>query len=198
MLLPFFQDELMEAGCDEAGRGCLAGPVFAAAVILPRDFYHPLLNDSKQISEEQRYALRPFIEQHALAHAVAQLCNQQIDQLNILKASFKSMHLAVEALTVQPQLLLINGNRFTPCPHVPHRCIVGGDGKYASIAAASILAKTYRDDFMKELHLQFPQYNWAKNKGYATKDHQKALNDFGPCSFHRRSFRLDYTQPIPF
>jgi ribonuclease HII len=172
--------------------------VFAAAVILPKDFYHPLLNDSKQISEEQRYSLRPFIEEHAIAHAVAQLCNKQVDKLNILKASFKSMHLAVKALPVQPQLLLIDGNRFTPYRRIPHRCIVGGDARYASIAAASILAKTYRDDFMKALHHQFPQYNWAKNKGYATKDHQKALTEFGPCVFHRRSFRLDYCQPTLF
>jgi ribonuclease HII len=198
MLPNFFQEELLEAGCDEAGRGCLAGPVFAAAVILPKDFYHPLLNDSKQLSEEQRYSLRPFIEQHAVAHAVAQLCNRQIDKLNILKASFKSMHLAVKALAVQPQLLLIDGNRFTPYRRVPHKCIVGGDGKYASIAAASILAKTYRDDYMKELHQQFPHYHWAKNKGYATKDHQAALNQFGPSRYHRKSFRLDYSQPSLF
>lgn len=195
MLLSFYQDEFLEAGCDEAGRGCLAGPVFAAAVILPKDFHHPLLNDSKQLTKEQRYQLRPIIEQHAIAHSVAQLCNQEIDALNILKASFKSMHLAVEALSVQPQLLLIDGNRFMPYSGIPHQCIIGGDGKYASIAAASILAKTYRDDYMKSLHGQFPQYNWAKNKGYATKDHQKALNEFGPCPFHRRSFRLDYSQP---
>lgn len=198
MLQPFYQEELIEAGCDEAGRGCLAGPVFAAAVILPKNFYHPLLNDSKQISEEQRYALRPIIEQKAVAFAVAQLCNRQIDQLNILKASFKSMHLAVKALSVQPQLLLIDGNRFTPYRRIPHTCIVGGDGKFASIAAASILAKTYRDDFMKTLHQQFPQYNWAKNKGYATKEHQEALEQFGPCRFHRKSFRLDYSQPTLF
>lgn len=195
MLIPFYQEKLVEAGCDEAGRGCLAGPVFAAAVILSNGFFHPLLNDSKQISEAQRYQLRPFIEQHAVAYSVAQVCNQEIDELNILNASFKSMHLAVKALSVQPQLLLIDGNRFTPC-NVPHQCIVGGDGKYASIAAASILAKTYRDDYMKELHDQFPQYNWTKNKGYATRDHQKALNEFGPCPFHRRSFRLDYSQEL--
>lgn len=198
MLHAFFQEELVEAGCDEAGRGCLAGPVFAAAVILPKDFYHPLLNDSKQVTEEQRYELRPFIEQHALAHAVAQLCNKQIDKLNILKASFKSMHLAVKALAVQPQLLLIDGNRFTPYKRIPHKCIVGGDEKYASIAAASILAKTYRDDYMKILHEQFPRYNWAKNKGYATKEHQEALDQFGPCRYHRKSFRLDYSQPALF
>jgi ribonuclease HII len=198
MLQAYFQESLMEAGCDEAGRGCLAGPVFAAAVILPKDFFHPLLNDSKQLTEEQRKELRPFIEQHAVAHAVAQLCNKQIDKLNILKASFKSMHLAVKALPVQPQLLLIDGNRFTPYKRIPHKCIVGGDGKYMSIAAASILAKTYRDDYMKALHQKFPHYNWAKNKGYATKDHQEALNKFGPCRFHRRSFRLDYNQPTLF
>jgi ribonuclease HII len=195
MLRNFFQEELLEAGCDETGRGCLAGPVFAAAVVLPKDFYHPLLNDSKQVTEEHRYELRPFIEQHAIAFAVAQLCNKQIDKLNILKASFKSMQLAVKQLLVQPQLLLIDGNRFTPYKRIPHQCIIGGDGKYASIAAASILAKTYRDDFMKELHPKFPKYNWAKNKGYATKDHQAALNKWGPCRFHRRSFRLDYSQP---
>lgn len=198
MLQAFFQDELVEAGCDEAGRGCLAGPVFAAAVILPNDFYHPLLNDSKQLTEEQRYELRPFIEQHALAHAVAQLCNQQIDELNILKASFKCMHLAVEALTVQPQLLLIDGNRFIPYDGIPHKCLVGGDGRYMSIAAASVLAKTYRDDYMQELHRQHPEYNWARNKGYATKEHQQALNRFGPSPFHRKSFRLDYSQPVLF
>ena len=198
MLQAYFSEEFIEAGCDEAGRGCLAGPVFAAAVVLPRDFYHPLLNDSKQVTPEQRYELRPFIEQHALAYAVAQLCNKQIDRLNILKASFKSMHLAVKSLSLQPQLLLIDGNRFAPYKRIPHKCIIGGDGIYASIAAASILAKTYRDDYMRALHNEFPQYNWAKNKGYATKDHQTALNEFGPCRYHRRSFRLDYSQPELF
>jgi ribonuclease HII len=198
MLQPFFQHELIEAGCDEAGRGCLAGPVFAAAVVLPKDFYHPFLNDSKQISEEQRYELRPFIEQHAVAFGVAQLDHKQIDKLNILKASFKSMHLAVKQLLVQPQLLLIDGNRFTPYKRIPHKCIIGGDAKYASIAAASVLAKTYRDDLMKELHQKFPKYNWAQNKGYATREHQAALDKYGPCRFHRKSFRLDYSQPPLF
>ncbi len=198
MLRPYHHEELVEAGCDEAGRGCLAGPVFAAAVILPKDFYHPFLNDSKQVTEEHRYELRPYIEHHAVAHAVAQLCNKQIDKLNILKASLKSMHLAVKQLSVQPQLLLIDGNRFIRHKHIPHRCVIGGDGIYASIAAASILAKTYRDDYMKELHLKFPRYNWAQNKGYATKDHQASLNKWGPCRFHRKSFRLDYTQPPLF
>ncbi len=198
MLKVYFQEELMEAGCDEAGRGCLAGPVFAAAVVLPKDFYHPMLNDSKQVTEEQRYELRPFIEQHAIAFAVSQLCNKQIDKLNILRASFKSMHLAVKQLSVQPQLLLIDGNRFSKYRGIPHKCIIGGDGIYASIAAASILAKTYRDDCMKELHLKFPKYNWAQNKGYATKEHQRALDKWGPCKLHRRSFRLDYSQPDLF
>ena len=193
MLQPYFQTELLEAGCDEAGRGCLAGPVFAAAVILPKDFYHPLLNDSKQLKEKDRNTLRPIIEKEAIAWAVSNLCNEQIDAINILKASFKCMHHAVDQLTPKPELLLIDGNRFTPYPFIPHQCIVGGDGKYASIAAASILAKTYRDEFMKQLHVQLPQYNWQQNKGYATKDHQQALNLHGPSQFHRRSFRLDYT-----
>lgn len=198
MLQSFFQDELIEAGCDEAGRGCLAGPVFAAAVILPKDFFHPFLNDSKQISEEQRYELRPIIEQQAIAYGVAQLDHKQIDKLNILKASFKTMHLAVNQLSIRPQLLLIDGNRFSAYKSIPHKCIIGGDGKYASIAAASILAKTYRDDFMKELHLQYPKYNWQQNKGYATREHQQALDKYGPCRYHRRSFRLDYSQPALF
>lgn len=195
MLQSFFQTEHLEAGCDEAGRGCLAGPVFAAAVVLPQDFYHPLLNDSKQLSEKDRYTLRPIIEKEAVAWAVSSLCNQQIDAINILKASFKCMHQAVDQLTVRPGLLLIDGNRFTPYPFVPHQCIIGGDGKYASIAAASILAKTYRDDHMKELHHLLPQYNWHKNKGYATRDHQQALTLHGPSPFHRTSFRLNYSNP---
>lgn len=198
MLLPYLQEELLEAGCDEAGRGCLAGPVFAAAVILPKDFHHPLLNDSKQLTATQRFELRPFIEQTAVAFGVAHLDHKQIDKLNILRASFKAMHLAVKLLAMQPQLLLIDGNRFTPYHRIPHQCVVGGDGKYASIAAASILAKTYRDDFMKSLHEKYPHYNWERNKGYATKDHQEALNQFGPSRYHRRSFRLDYSQPQLF
>lgn len=198
MLQVYYQEERLEAGCDEAGRGCLAGPVFAAAVILPKDFYHPLLNDSKLVAEEDRYELRHFIEKHALAFAVANLCNKQIDKLNILKASFKSMHLAIQQLTPQPELLLVDGNRFTPFKKIPHKCIVQGDTIYASIAAASILAKTYRDDCMKEMHTKFPQYNWAKNKGYATREHQLALEKHGPCKYHRQSFRLDYSQPLLF
>lgn len=192
MLQPYLHPHLTEAGCDEAGRGCLAGPVFAAAVILPKDFYHPLLNDSKQLTEGERLELRPYIEQHAVAFAVASLCNKQIDKHNILQASLKSMHLAVKALTVPPQFLLIDGNRFKPYKKLPHQCVIKGDGIYASIAAASILAKTYRDDFMTALHHKAPQYNWQQNKGYGTREHQLALNQFGPSKYHRRSFRLDY------
>jgi ribonuclease HII len=192
LLQSYFDLELVEAGCDEAGRGCLAGPVYAAAVILPKDFYHPLLNDSKQLNEEERYSLRPVIEENALAFAVADLCNRQIDKINILQASFKSMHLAIKKLQLQPQLLLIDGNRFKPFKKIPHKCIIQGDGIYASIAAASILAKTYRDDHMQLLHKKFPKYNWKQNKGYATKEHQVALEKFGPTRYHRQSFRLDY------
>ena len=194
MLLNFFNEDLLEAGCDEAGRGCLAGPVFAAAVILPKNFYHPLLNDSKQMIEEDRYELRHYIEENAIAFAVASLCNKQIDKINILKASFKSMHLAIKQLDPVPQLLLVDGNRFTPYKKIPHQCIIQGDGLYAPIAAASVLAKTYRDDFMKLLHKKHPKFNWAQNKGYATKEHQKALEKYGPTKFHRQSFRLDYTE----
>lgn len=198
MLLPHYQEELLEAGCDEAGRGCLAGPVFAAAVILPKDFFHPLLNDSKQLTEEQRNLLRPIIEKQSVSYAVASLCNKEIDKINILKASLKSMHLAVKQLNPQPQLLLIDGNRFIRYKKTPHKCVVQGDAIYASIAAASILAKTYRDDYMKQLHHKFPNYNWAQNKGYATREHQAALNKFGPCKYHRNSFRLSYTIPDLF
>ena len=198
MLQSYYDEKLLEAGCDEAGRGCLAGPVYAAAVILPKDFYHPLLNDSKQLTEEQRCELRPIIEQNALSYAVASLDNKQIDKYNILRASFKSMHLAIKQLSIQPELLLIDGNRFTQYKRIPHKCIIQGDGIYASIAAASVLAKTYRDDFMKELHKKFPKYNWAQNKGYATKEHQEALDQHGPCKFHRKSFRLSYGQPELF
>jgi ribonuclease HII len=194
LLQTFYQEELLEAGCDEAGRGCLAGPVYAAAVVLPKDFYHPVLNDSKQLTEEQRYELRLFIEKYAVAFAVANLCNKQIDKINILRASFKSMHLAVKQLNPQPELLLIDGNRFVRYKRIPHKCIIQGDALFASIAAASVLAKTYRDDHMKELHKKFPQYNWAKNKGYATKEHQLALEKHGATRYHRNSFRLDYSK----
>jgi ribonuclease HII len=178
----------VEAGCDEAGRGCLAGPVFAAAVILPKRFYHPLLNDSKQVAEDDRNELRTFIEKKALCYAVAMVDHEEIDRINILKASFKAMHLALDQLKERPGFLLIDGNRFTPYRDVPHECIIQGDGRYASIAAASILAKTYRDEFMMKLHDEFPHYKWNSNKGYATRAHRAAIAEFGMCSYHRRSF----------
>lgn len=190
MLLPFYQDKLLEAGCDEAGRGCFAGPVFAAAVILPKDFHHPLLNDSKQLSEKHRDLLRPIIEKEAMAFAVANIDNNEIDQINILKASFKAMHGAVDQLKKKPKLLLIDGNRFIPYKKIPHQCFVKGDGRFASIAAASILAKTYRDEFMQQLHAEFPQYGWNQNKGYGTAIHRRAIEEFGLCKYHRKSFRM--------
>ncbi|MGH2642518.1 MAG: ribonuclease HII [Chitinophagaceae bacterium] len=198
MLLPFYQDKLLEAGCDEAGRGCLAGPVFAAAVILPRNFFHPLLNDSKQLREKQRDLLRGIIEKEALAFSVAQIDNKEIDHINILKASIKAMHSAIGELHQIPKLLLIDGNRFIQYHHIPHQCIIKGDGKYASIAAASILAKTYRDAYMKFLHLQFPRYGWDINKGYPTKTHREAIRRYGTTPYHRLSFRLLPEQPELF
>jgi len=186
----FYQTTVLEAGCDEAGRGCYAGPVFAAAVILPKNFYHPLLNDSKQVKETQRNELRVYIEQNAISYAVAQIDNDEIDSINILKASFKAMHLAIHQLKPQPKLLLIDGNRFIPYKKTPHHCIVKGDGKYASIAAASILAKTYRDELMQQLHHEFPHYGWNQNKGYGTLNHRKAIEKFGICKYHRKSFNI--------
>ncbi len=190
MLKPFYQEELTEAGCDEAGRGCYAGPVFAAAVILPVDFFHPLLNDSKQVAAQQREELKVIIEEKATAFAVAMIDNNEIDKINILKASFKAMHAALDKLRMQPGLLLIDGNRFIKYKNIPHRCIVKGDGIYAGIAAASILAKTYRDKFMQQLHNEFPQYNWKSNKGYGTLEHRKAIEKLGLCKYHRRSFDI--------
>ena len=190
MLLPYLEAHRIEAGCDEAGRGCLAGPVFAAAVILPETFQNELLNDSKQLTEKRRYALRPIIEQEALAWAVGIVTPEEIDRINILKASFVAMHRAVDQLKVRPQHLLIDGNRFTPYPEVPHTTIVKGDGTYMSIAAASILAKTYRDDYMNQLDEQFPVYHWKENKGYPTKAHREAIRQFGITPHHRKSFTL--------
>ncbi|RYZ16768.1 MAG: ribonuclease HII, partial [Sphingobacteriales bacterium] len=175
MLKVIHQKEHIEAGCDEAGRGCLAGPVFAAAVILPKRFYHPLLNDSKQVKEEDRNTLRKFIEKKAVAFAVAQVDHEEIDRINILKASFKAMHLALDQLALRPGFLVIDGNRFTPYQQVPHACIIQGDGIYASIAAASILAKTYRDEYMLKLHEELPHYCWSSNKGYGTRAHRDAI-----------------------
>ena len=190
MLLPYLEAHRIEAGCDEAGRGCLAGPVFAAAVILPETFQNELLNDSKQLTEKRRYALRPIIEQEALAWAVGIVMPEEIDRINILKASFLAMHRAVDQLKVRPQHLLIDGNRFTPYPDVPHTTIVKGDGTYMSIAVASILAKTYRDDYMNQLDEQFPVYHWKENKGYPTKAHREAIRQFGITPHHRKSFTL--------
>ncbi len=183
-----------EAGCDEAGRGCLAGPVFAAAVILPPDFSNDRLNDSKQLTEKQRYQLRDVIMREAVAYAIAKLDAPQIDEINILNASIKSMHLALDQLTVRPEFIIVDGNRFKPYGNIKHQTIVKGDGKYLSIAAASVLAKTFRDDFMVQIDREFPQYNWAKNKGYPTADHRAAIAKYGPTPYHRRSFRLLDTQ----
>jgi ribonuclease HII len=191
-----YQEELREAGCDEAGRGCYAGPVFAAAVILPQGFFHPLLNDSKQVTVENRNELRIYIEANALAWAVGRVDHDEIDRINILKASFKAMHLALDQLRLRPKLLLIDGNRFTKYKRVPHRCIVKGDATFASIAAASILAKTWRDEYMQGLHLEFPHYRWDSNKGYGTKEHRDAIGKFGLCKYHRRSFNIDPAAPI--
>ena len=189
-----FQDEVLEAGCDEAGRGCLAGPVFAAAVILPSGFYHPLLNDSKKMSERNRKLLRPVIESEAIAWAVAQVSPERIDRINILNASFEAMTQAVEALKVRPELLLIDGNRFRSALEIPYRCVVGGDGKYANIAAASVLAKTYRDEYMLEVAEQYPDYGWDRNKGYPTKEHKLAILHHGMTPEHRRSFNHEIDQ----
>lgn len=190
MLLPYYQEKLTEAGCDEAGRGCYAGPVFAAAVILPKDFHHPLLNDSKQVKEKQRNMLRKIIEQEAISWAVASVSSEEIDQINILKASYKAMHLAIDQLQKVPELLLIDGNRFISYKKIKHHCIIKGDGIYSNIAAASILAKTYRDEYMLQIHEQFPEYGWNQNKGYGTAAHRKAIEQFGLCQHHRKSFRI--------
>ncbi|PXX97856.1 ribonuclease HII [Marinifilum breve] len=190
MLASFLHDNTIEAGCDEAGRGCLAGPVFAAAVILPSDFENELLNDSKKLSEKKRYLLRETIEKEAIAWAVGIVDHEEIDQINILNASFLAMHRAVDQLKTTPEHLLIDGNRFNPYKDIKHTCVIKGDGKYASIAAASILAKTYRDDFMLKIHEEFPNYDWNSNKGYPTKKHRIAIREHGISPFHRKSFGL--------
>ena len=189
-LLSFYHPDLLEAGCDEAGRGCLAGPVFAAAVILPKDFHHPLLNDSKQLTEHQRELLREVIEKEALVWSVAQVDAPEIDRINILKASFLAMHRALDDLRQSPEFILVDGNRFYNYADVPHLCVVKGDGKYAAIAAASILAKTWRDAHMLQLHDEYPQYNWRSNKGYPTEAHREAIRRYGTTPYHRQSFRL--------
>ena len=190
MLLPYLEANRIEAGCDEAGRGCLAGSVFAAAVILPPDFKNDDLNDSKQLSEKKRYALRPVIEKEAIAWAVGIVTPEEIDKINILKASFLAMHRAIDQLQVRPEHLLIDGNRFTPYPDIKHTTVVKGDGKYLSIAAASILAKTYRDDYMDELAKEYPDYHWTENKGYPTKAHREAIRTIGITPYHRKTFTL--------
>lgn len=190
MLLPYFNKNLVEAGCDEAGRGCLAGPVTAAAVILPKNFEHPWLNDSKQLSHAKRAQLRKVVEEQAISYAVCFVEPAEIDQVNILNASFLAMHRAIEQLSTKPELLLIDGNRFKPYDGIPHECIIKGDGKYLSIAAASILAKTYRDELMEMLHVKHPHYGWDRNKGYPTKAHRQAILEKGSCIYHRKSFRL--------
>ena len=190
MLLPYLHEDLVEAGCDEAGRGCLAGAVFAAAVILPPGFRNEQLNDSKKLTERQRYALREVVEENALAWAVGIVEPAEIDRINILNASFTAMHRAVDKLTIRPQHLLIDGNRFNPYPGIPHTVVVKGDGKYLSIAAASILAKTYRDDYMSRLDEEYPMYDWKKNKGYPTRKHRVAVRRYGTTPYHRMSFNL--------
>lgn len=193
-LLNCFQEEFIEAGCDEAGRGCLAGPVFAAAVILPKGITISGLTDSKQLTHKQREELRPIIERDAIAWAVAQVSHEEIDQINILNASFLAMHRAIEQLKACPSFLAIDGNRFKPYPNIPHSCIIKGDGKYLNIAAASILAKTHRDDYMVKLGLEFPEYDWATNKGYPTKAHRQAVMEIGLSPYHRKSFQVSDPQ----
>lgn len=190
MLLAHLAPGRVEAGCDEAGRGCLAGPVFAAAVILPENFQHPLINDSKKLKAADRYAARAIVEQEALAWAVAQCSPAEIDELNIFRASYTAMHRALDQLSIRPEHLLIDGKYFIPYGQMPYDCIIKGDGKFLSIAAAGILAKTYRDDCMRALHQDFPQYGWEKNQGYPTKQHRAAIAQHGATKHHRRSFRL--------
>lgn len=190
MLLTYLEQNRLEAGCDEAGRGCLAGPVFAAAVILPEDFQHELLQDSKKMTEKERFLLRPIIEKTALAFAVAQINHEEIDRINILNASIAGMNLAVQNLKIKPDFLLIDGNRFKTNSGIPYQCIVKGDAKFASIAAASVLAKTYRDQYMESIHNEYPEYNWKQNKGYPTKNHRDMIVKYGISPYHRKTFKL--------
>jgi len=198
MLERSFSKKLIEAGCDEAGRGCLAGPVFAAAVILPADFKNELLDDSKKLTENNRDELRIIIENQALSWAVASVDNSLIDEINILNASFLAMHLAIDKLAVLPELLLIDGNRFKTYKKIPHQCIIKGDGKFLHIAAASVLAKTHRDEYMKNVHLEYPQYNWKQNKGYPTKAHKRAIARFGTTPLHRMTFNMNEQLRLEF
>ena len=197
-LLNYLHADLIEAGCDEAGRGPLAGPVFAAAVILPKDFHHPLLNDSKKMTEKSRDILRPIIEREAVAWAVEEVSAEEIDTINILNASITGMQRAVLKLDVKPDFLLIDGNRFKPMKEYDHLCVVKGDGKYTSIAAASVLAKTYRDEYMRRLAQEYPQYGWERNMGYPTKEHVDAIIKHGYTPHHRKSFHLKQLEPTLF
>lgn len=185
-----FSDVKLEVGTDEAGRGCLAGPVVAAAVILKEDFQHPLLNDSKQLSEKQRQELRPFIEEQALAYAVSFVWEDEIDKINILQSSIVAMHRSIDKLTVAPEFIIVDGNKFKKYKDIPHQTIVKGDSKFMSIAAASILAKTHRDEYMEKIHVDFPHYNWKQNKGYPTKEHRQIIRELGITEHHRKSFKL--------
>jgi ribonuclease HII len=194
MLYSAFQNKHIEAGCDEAGRGCLAGPVFAAAVIFPPDFKYIGIDDSKKLTSVQRYALRELIQKEAIAYAVGQVDAEEIDEINILNASFLAMHRALDLMAVSPGFLIVDGNRFKPYKSLPHECIIQGDGKYLSIAAASILAKTYRDDYMANLAIQYPQYDWKNNKGYATLKHRQAVGEHGLSPYHRKTFRTNALQ----
>ena len=190
MLALKYQEKLLEVGTDEAGRGCLSGPVFAAAVILPNIFFHPLLNDSKQLSEKQRQILRPYIEEHAIAYAVSYVFQEKIDEINILQASILARHQSIDQLETVPEFIIVDGNKFNPYKDILHKTIVKGDAKFMSIAAASVLAKTYRDEYMIKINDNFPEYNWKKNKGYPTKEHRNAIREFGITKHHRKSFRL--------
>ncbi|QNM84435.1 ribonuclease HII [Polaribacter pectinis] len=180
----------LEAGTDEAGRGCLSGPVVAAAVILPEGFSHPFLNDSKQLSKKRRDELRPFIEENAIAFGVSFVWQQEVDKINVLQASITGMHRSIEALKIAPEFIIVDGNKFKNYKEIPHETIVKGDAKFMSIAAASVLAKTYRDEYMAKIHQEFPMYNWAKNKGYPTKEHRSAIREFGATDYHRKTFKL--------
>ena len=190
MLASNYSGFSLEAGTDEAGRGCLCGPVVAAAVILPKNFTHPFLNDSKQLSEKKRDQLRPFIEENAIAFGVSFVWQEEVDEINVLQASITGMHRSIEMLKTQPEYIIVDGNKFRDYKDIPHETIVKGDAKYLSIAAASVLAKTYRDEYMAKIHKEFPMYNWAKNKGYPTKEHRNAIREFGATKYHRKTFKL--------
>jgi ribonuclease HII len=190
MLASNYSGFSLEAGTDEAGRGCLSGPVVAAAVILPIDFTHPFLNDSKQLSEKKRAQLRPFIEENALAFAVSFVWQDEVDKINVLQASITGMHRSIEMLQIEPEYIIVDGNKFNSYRDIPHKTIVKGDAKYLSIAAASVLAKTYRDQYMEKIHKEFPMYNWKKNKGYPTKEHRNGIREFGITKYHRKTFKL--------